>query len=65
MNVHVSYKVHKTPDIEKEIGHQIAVHDGTKRSEFTVSLFKGASHSFPPFPVALPKELTQDSEYYK
>ena len=45
--------------------HQIAVHDGTKRSEFTVSLFKGASHSFPPFPVALPKELTQDSEYYK
>jgi N4-(beta-N-acetylglucosaminyl)-L-asparaginase len=45
--------------------HQIAVHDGTKRSEFTVSSFKGASHSFPPFPVALPKELTQDSEYYK
>ena len=23
MNVHVSYKVHKTPDIEKEIGRQI------------------------------------------
>jgi len=23
MNVHVSYKVHKTPDVEKEIGHQI------------------------------------------
>jgi RNA polymerase sigma factor (sigma-70 family) len=23
MNVHVSYKVHKTPDLEKEIGHQI------------------------------------------
>src|SRR5258708_2884063 len=23
MNVHVSYRVHKTPDIEKEIGHQI------------------------------------------
>ncbi len=23
MNVHVSYKVHKTPDIEKEISHQI------------------------------------------
>ncbi len=23
MNVHVSYKVHKTPDIEKEVGHQI------------------------------------------
>ena len=45
--------------------HQIAVHDGTKRSEFTVSFFKGASHSFPPFPVALPKELTEDSTYYK
>ena len=45
--------------------HHIAVHDGTKRSEITVSLFKGASHSFPPFPVTLPKELTQDSEYYK
>ena len=23
MNVHVSYKVHKTPDIEKEISRQI------------------------------------------
>src|SRR5271157_574844 len=23
MNVHVSYKVHKTPDLEKEITHQI------------------------------------------
>ena len=23
MNVHVSYKVHKTPDIEKEVNHQI------------------------------------------
>jgi len=23
MNVHVSYKVHKTPDIEKEISHQV------------------------------------------
>src|SRR6266849_4408450 len=45
--------------------HQIAVHDGTKRSEFTVALFKGASHSFPPFPVVLPKELTEDSTYYK
>ncbi len=45
--------------------HQIAVHDGAKRSEFTVALFKGASHSFPPFPVVLPKELTEDSTYYK
>jgi N4-(beta-N-acetylglucosaminyl)-L-asparaginase len=45
--------------------HKIAVHDGTKRSEITVSLFKGASNEFPPFPVALPKELTEDSVYLK
>jgi N4-(beta-N-acetylglucosaminyl)-L-asparaginase len=41
--------------------HQIAVHDGTKRSEATVYLFKGVSDEFPPFPVAMPKELTKDS----
>jgi N4-(beta-N-acetylglucosaminyl)-L-asparaginase len=40
--------------------HKIAVHDGTKRSEATVSLFKGVSHDFPPFPVELPKELRKD-----
>jgi N4-(beta-N-acetylglucosaminyl)-L-asparaginase len=45
--------------------HQIAVHDGTRRSEVAVSLFKGASHTFPPFPVNMPKELTQDSVYVK
>jgi len=45
--------------------HQIAVHDGTKRSEVTVSLFKGKSHEFPPFPVAMPKELMEDSVYVK
>jgi N4-(beta-N-acetylglucosaminyl)-L-asparaginase len=45
--------------------HQIAVHDGTKRSEVTVPLFKGISHEFPPFPVAMPKELTRDSVYVK
>ena len=45
--------------------HQIAVHDGTRRSEVTVSLFKGKSHEFPPFPVAMPKELTEDSVYVK
>jgi N4-(beta-N-acetylglucosaminyl)-L-asparaginase len=45
--------------------HQIAVHDGTRRSEVTVSLFKGISHEFPPFPVAMPKELTEDSVYVK
>jgi N4-(beta-N-acetylglucosaminyl)-L-asparaginase len=37
--------------------HRIAVHDGAKRSEVTVALFKGASHEFPPFPVAMPEEL--------
>ena len=45
--------------------HKIAVHDGTRRSEVTVALFKGFSEEFPPFPVAMPKELTQDSEYVK
>jgi N4-(beta-N-acetylglucosaminyl)-L-asparaginase len=45
--------------------HTIAVHDGTRRSEVTVSLFKGISHEFPPFPVALPEELTKDSVYVK
>ena len=45
--------------------HQIAVHDGTRRSEVTVALFKGISHEFPPFPVAMPEELTQDSVYVK
>jgi N4-(beta-N-acetylglucosaminyl)-L-asparaginase len=45
--------------------HEIAVHDGTRRSEATVSLFKGVSHEFPPFPVAMPKELTKDSVYVK
>jgi N4-(beta-N-acetylglucosaminyl)-L-asparaginase len=45
--------------------HKIAVHDGTRRSEVAVSLFKGVSHDFPPFPVNMPKELTQDSVYVK
>ena len=45
--------------------HQIAVHDGTRRSEATVSLLKGISHEFPPFPIALPDELTKDSLYFK
>jgi N4-(beta-N-acetylglucosaminyl)-L-asparaginase len=45
--------------------HQIAVHDGRRRSEVTVSLFKGVSQEFPPFPVAMPEELTKDSEYVK
>jgi N4-(beta-N-acetylglucosaminyl)-L-asparaginase len=45
--------------------HKIAVHDGSRRLEATVSLFKGISHEFPPFPVAMPKELTKDSVYAK
>ncbi len=45
--------------------HKIAVHDGTKRSEVTVPMFKGYSDEFPPFPVTLPKELTEDSVYVK
>ena len=44
--------------------HKIAIHDGTRRSEKTVSLLKGTSQEFPPFP-ALPPGVTQDSEYYK
>ncbi len=45
--------------------HHIAVHDGTARSEATTPLLKGISHEFPPFPIVLPKELTEDSLYYK
>jgi N4-(beta-N-acetylglucosaminyl)-L-asparaginase len=49
----------------KKEPHKIAVHDGARRSEVTVSLFKGISHEFPPFPVNMPEELTKDSEYVK
>jgi N4-(beta-N-acetylglucosaminyl)-L-asparaginase len=45
--------------------HKIAVHDCTRRSEVTVSLFKGVSHDFPPFPVPIPEELTKDWVYKK
>jgi N4-(beta-N-acetylglucosaminyl)-L-asparaginase len=45
--------------------HKIAVHDGTRRSEATVALFKGSSHEFPPFPVTVPAELKKDSVYVK
>ena len=44
--------------------HKIAIHDGTRRAEKTVALLKGSSQEFPPFP-AIPKELSQDSEYLK
>jgi N4-(beta-N-acetylglucosaminyl)-L-asparaginase len=48
-----------------ESPHKFAVHDGTRRFEATVFLFKGASLRFPPFPVNIPKELTEDSVYMK
>jgi N4-(beta-N-acetylglucosaminyl)-L-asparaginase len=41
--------------------HKIAVRDGEKRSETTMSLFKGASQEFPPFPN-LPPELMKEIE---
>jgi N4-(beta-N-acetylglucosaminyl)-L-asparaginase len=42
--------------------HKIAVHDGTKRAEKTVTLLKGFSQKFPPFPK-IPDELMKDSVY--
>jgi N4-(beta-N-acetylglucosaminyl)-L-asparaginase len=36
--------------------HKIAVHDGSKRSEPTVALFKGASEDYPP-PPRIPAEV--------
>jgi len=44
--------------------HKIAIHDGDRRAEVTVSLLKGYSQDFPPFP-AIPEELRKDSEYLK
>jgi N4-(beta-N-acetylglucosaminyl)-L-asparaginase len=46
----------------KERPHKIAVHDGTRRSEVTVSLLKGYSQDFPPDPK-VPKDLKK--EYMK
>jgi N4-(beta-N-acetylglucosaminyl)-L-asparaginase len=42
--------------------HKIALHDGTRRSEKTVALFKGWSQDFPPEPN-IPEELKK--EYLK
>jgi N4-(beta-N-acetylglucosaminyl)-L-asparaginase len=39
--------------------HTIAVHDGTKRSEKTMALFKGESRDFPPTPKLPPQVLEQ------
>jgi N4-(beta-N-acetylglucosaminyl)-L-asparaginase len=48
----------------KDKPHKIAIHDGTHRAEVTVSLLKGYSQDFPPFPN-IPEELKRDSEYLK
>jgi N4-(beta-N-acetylglucosaminyl)-L-asparaginase len=42
--------------------HQIAIHDGTRRSETTTALFKGWSQEYPPFPP-IPEDLKKNSEY--
>jgi N4-(beta-N-acetylglucosaminyl)-L-asparaginase len=39
--------------------HKIAIHDGEKRSEKTVAMFKGVSQEFPPFPQ-VPPELMKE-----
>jgi N4-(beta-N-acetylglucosaminyl)-L-asparaginase len=44
--------------------HKIAIHDGTPRAEAAVSLLKGYSQEFPPFPE-IPEDLKKDSEYLK
>ena len=44
--------------------HKIAVHDGNLRSELAVSLLKGYSQDFPPFPD-IPEDLKKGSEYVK
>jgi N4-(beta-N-acetylglucosaminyl)-L-asparaginase len=41
--------------------HKIAIHDGSKRSEKTVALLKGASQDFPPKPK-VPPELRNEVE---
>jgi len=44
--------------------HHIAVHDGTRRLEKTIPLFKGFSQEFPPFPP-IPQERKQELENLK
>ena len=39
--------------------HRIAVHDGSKRAEKTVSLMQGYSQDFPPYPKVPAEELEQ------
>jgi N4-(beta-N-acetylglucosaminyl)-L-asparaginase len=42
--------------------HKIAVHDGTKRLEKTVAMFKGMSQDFPPFPKIPPERMKEMQE---
>jgi N4-(beta-N-acetylglucosaminyl)-L-asparaginase len=44
--------------------HKIAIHDGTHRAEVAVSLLKGYSQEFPPFPE-IPVDLKKNSEHLK
>ena len=39
--------------------HKIAIHDGTKRSEKTVALLKGASQDYPPDPKVAPQVMKE------
>jgi N4-(beta-N-acetylglucosaminyl)-L-asparaginase len=48
----------------KDHPHKIAIHDGNLRAEVTVSLLKGYSQEFPPFPE-IPEDLRKASEYLK
>jgi N4-(beta-N-acetylglucosaminyl)-L-asparaginase len=45
----------------KERPHKIAIHDGTRRAETTVTLLKGYSQDFPPAPN-VPEDLKKGSE---
>jgi N4-(beta-N-acetylglucosaminyl)-L-asparaginase len=44
--------------------HKIAIHDGSHRAEVALSLLKGYSQEFPPFPE-IPEDLKNNSEYLK
>jgi N4-(beta-N-acetylglucosaminyl)-L-asparaginase len=44
--------------------HKIVVHDGNLRAEVAVSLMKGYSQEYPPFPD-IPEDLKKGSEYLK
>jgi N4-(beta-N-acetylglucosaminyl)-L-asparaginase len=48
----------------KDNPHKIAVHDGNLRAEVAVSLMKGYSQEYPPFPE-IPEDLKKGSVYLK